>query len=128
MKKPVAGLAIMVWSCDLRDPERAATPFMAAQAAAALDIKVEMLFVAQAVQWLLPEYGDRLIGFGPKCFPVRHYLESAADLEIDIRACSQALNALGRDHTEIVMQCSGIGGMVAFIVRGQELDWHTMVF
>jgi predicted peroxiredoxin len=122
------GLAIMVWSCDLNNPERAATPFMAAQAAAAMDLKVEMLFTAQAVQWLFPEHGDQLIGFGPQSLPVRHYLEAAAGLGIELRACSQAMHALGRGRDALAPQCAGLGGMVDFLGRGQDPAWRTLVF
>jgi predicted peroxiredoxin len=123
-----AGLAIMVWSCDPQNPERAATPFMAAQAAAAMDLKVEMLFTAQAVQWLLPEHAETLIGFGPQRLPVRHYLEAAAGLGIEMRACSQAMHALGLGREALVPQCAGPGGLVAFLGRGQDPAWRTLVF
>jgi predicted peroxiredoxin len=123
-----AGLAIMVWSCDPQNPERAATPFMAAQAAAAMDLKVEMLFTAQAVQWLLPEHAETLIGFGPQRLPVRHYLEAAAGLGIEMRACSQAMHALGLGREGLVPQCAGLGGLVAFLGRGQDPAWRTLVF
>jgi predicted peroxiredoxin len=128
MKTGASGLLIMVWSCDLRNPERAATPFMVAQVAAAIDLQVEMLFTAQAVQWLFSEQGDRLIGFGPQRLSVHHYLKAAADAGIDIRACSQALNALGRSSDTLAPQCAGLGGMVAFIERGQDPAWRTLVF
>jgi predicted peroxiredoxin len=123
-----AGLAIMVWSCDPQNPERAATPFMAAQAAAAMDLKVEMLFTAQAVQWLLSAHADTLIGFGPQRLPVRHYLEAAAGLGIEMRACSQAMHALGLGREALVPQCAGPGGLVAFLGRGQDPAWRTLVF
>lgn len=122
------GLAIMVWSCDLRQPELLATPFMAAQAASALEMQVNMLFTAQAVQWLLPEHGDTLIGFGPQRLPLRHYLETAAEAGVELRACSQAWHALGLGSTPLASQCAGFEGMVAFIARGHDPGWRTLVF
>jgi predicted peroxiredoxin len=122
------GLSIMVWSCDPQNPERAATPFIVAQAAAALDLQVEMLFTAQAVQWLLTERQDDLIGFGPERQPVRHYLQAAADMGIEIRACSQAAHAFGITSASLAPQCAGMGGVVAFVERGQSPGWRTMVF
>ena len=128
MTPSAAGLVIMVWSCDLQSGERAATPFMVAQAAVAMELRVDMLFTAQAVQWLFPEHGNELIGFGPQSLPVRHYLETAADLGIDMRACSQAMHALGRGRDALVPQCAGLGGMVAFLGRGQDPAWRMLVF
>lgn len=122
------GLSIMVWSCDPQNPERAATPFIVAQAAAVLDLKVEMLFTAQAVLWLKTERQDDLIGFGPERLSVRHYLQTAADLGIDMRACSQAAHALNIATDSLVPQCTGMGGVVAFVERGQSPEWRTMVF
>jgi predicted peroxiredoxin len=128
MTATTPGLSIMVWSCDLGNRERAATPFMVAQAATALDLRVEMLFTAQAVQWLLSEHGETLIGFGPQCLPVRHYLEAVADLGVTMLACSQALQALGRGREALAPQCTGLGGTVAFVERTQDPLWRTLVF
>jgi predicted peroxiredoxin len=128
MKTGASGLSLMVWSCNLQHPELAATPFVTAQAAAALDLQVQMLFTAQAVEWLLLEHRDKLIGFGPQRLPVHHYLEAAADMGIEIRACSQALHAVGRGSDTLVPQCAGFEGMVAFIERCQDPAWRTLVF
>jgi predicted peroxiredoxin len=71
------------------------------------------------VQWLLPEHADVLIGFGPQSLPVRHYLAAAAGLGIEMRACSQAMHALGLGREALVPQCAGLGGLVAFLGRGK---------
>lgn len=128
MKTGGSGLLIMVWSCDLHNPELVATPFLAAQAGSALDLQVKMLFTAQSVQWLLAEHRDRLIGFGPHRLPAHHYLAAAADMGIEIRACSQALHAVGGSSGMLVPQCAGLEGMVAFIEHGQDPAWRTLVF
>ncbi|MGI4849620.1 MAG: DsrE family protein [Janthinobacterium lividum] len=124
----VPGLAIMVWSCDLAKPENLATPFMAAQAAAALDLDVEMLFTAQAISWLLPAHGERLAGFGTQSRCVREYLETCATMGIRVYACSQAMAGAGLRTEELVPQCSGHSGMVAFVERSIDPDWRTLVF
>jgi len=123
-----SGLSIMLWSCDLKNPERAATPFIVAQAATALDLKVEMLFTAQTVQWLLLEHQTDLIGFGPERQTVQHYLQAVAGMGVEIRACSQAAHALGIEKISLVPQCLGFGGIVSFVEREQSPDWRTMIF
>jgi len=45
-----------------------------------------------------------------------------------MRACSQALAALGLPREALVSQCSGLGGMVAFVERTQDPRWSTLVF
>jgi predicted peroxiredoxin len=121
-------LAIMVWSCDIRNPQRAATPFMVAQAAAALDLHVEMLFTAEAIGWLLPENGALPIGFGPQARRVREYLETCAELGITIHACSQAMAAAEIRRDMLVPQCGGFAGMVSFVDHCHDAGWRTLVF
>lgn len=122
------GLAILVWSCDRNASERAATPFIAAQAAAALDLRVEMLFTARSVEWLLPANGSELIGFGDERQPVSHYLQASASLGVRLLACSQAAHALGIRQDMLVPQCAGAGGMVSFIEHTTDPAWRTLVF
>lgn len=128
MSEQARGLAIMVWSCDLTRPELLATPFMMAQAAAALDMRVKMLFSSQSVQWLLAKNGDLLTGFGEEQWPIVRHLEASADLGIDIRACTQALHASGGDSTMLAAQCAGVEGMVAFVEQGSAPGWRMQVF
>jgi len=125
---PAAGLAIMVWSCGLDRPEPLATPFMAAQAAAALDLPVKMLFSSQSVQWLLAANAGRLTGFGAELRPVSYHLDASAELGVEIRACTQALHASGADSAALAPQCAGVEGMVAFIEQGSAPGWRMLVF
>ena len=122
------GLAILVWSCDLSRPELLATPFMTAQAAAALDMRVKMLFSSQSVQWLLAEHADRLTGFGDERWPIARHLEASAELGVDIRACTQALHASGVDRSVLAPACAGVEGMVSFVEQGSAPGWRMLVF
>ena len=123
-----AGLSIMVWSCGPDAADRAATPFMVAQAAAAMDMQVEMLFTAQALHWLLREQQATPIGFGPERMAVGRYVEAVADAGVELRACSQALAALQYGKDDLVPQCAGLGGTVAFVERTFDPAWRTLVF
>jgi len=122
------GLAILVWSCDLARPELLATPFMAAQAAAALDMRVKMLFSNQSVQWLLADNAVRLTGFGAEQWAIARHLDASLDLGVEIRACSQALHASGLDRAMLVPQCAGVEGMVSFVEQGSAPGWRMLVF
>lgn len=122
------GLALLVWSCGPDAPERAATPFVVAQAAAALDLEVEMLFAAQAVRWLLAAEQETLVGFGPDRLPVRTHLDACEQLGIRMHACGQALAALGLRREALAPQCTGVGGTVAFVARQQQPSWRGLVF
>lgn len=122
------GLAIMVWSCDLSRPELLATPFMAAQAAAALGMQVRMLFSSQAVCWLLAQNAGRLTGFGPQQWPIARHLHATAELGVEIYACSQALHACGADRSALAPGCAGVEGMVSFVEQGSAPQWRMLVF
>ena len=122
------GLALLVWSCGPDAPERAATPFVVAQAAAALELEVEMLFTAQAVQWLLASQQETPVGFGAERQPVRRYLDACADAGVQMRACGQALAGLGLGREALAPQCAGIGGTVSFVERQHQPSWRALVF
>jgi len=122
------GLAIMVWSCDLTRPELLATPFMTAQAAAALDMPVKMLFSSQSVQWLLARNRDQLVGFGTERWIIGRHLKTTAELGVEIRACTQALHASGAVRTDLNEQCTGVEGMVSFVEQGRAPGWQMLVF
>lgn len=123
-----AGLSILVWSCGPDDAERAATPFVLAQAAAALDLDVELLFTARSVHWLLASQQETPIGFGGETLLLTSYLQACAEAGVQMRACSQALAALDLPREALAPQCSGLGGMVAFVERTQDSRWSTLVF
>jgi len=122
------GLAIMVWSCDLTRPELLATPFMTAQAAAALDMPVKMLFTSQSVGWLLLEHGDKMVGFGAERWCIGRHLETTAGLGVEIRACTQALHASGATREALGEHCAGVEGMVSFVEQGRAPGWQMLVF
>ncbi len=128
MSTQECGLAILVWSCDLSRPELLATPFMTAQAAAALDMRVKMLFSSQSVQWLLAENAARLTGFGAEQWPISRHLEASVDLGVEIRACTQALHAIGADRAMLAPHCAGVEGMVSFVEQGSAPGWRMLVF
>ncbi|MEM8513499.1 putative peroxiredoxin [Massilia sp. MP_M2] len=128
MNSAPAGLAIMVWSCDLTRPEALTTPFMTAQAAAALDMPVKMLFTNQSVAWLLRENLTRLTGFGADRWTIARHLDATLDLGVEIRACSQALSALDAGRALLVPQCAGVEGMVTFVEQGSAPGWRMLVF
>jgi predicted peroxiredoxin len=124
----MGGLAIMVWSCDLTRPELLATPFMTAQAAAALDVPVKMLFTNQSVAWLLLEHRDKMVGFGAERWSIGRHLATTADLGVEIRACTQALHASGATREALSEHCAGVEGMVSFVEQGRAPGWQMLVF
>lgn len=128
MSSAVQGLALLLWSADLTHPERVATPFVMAQAAAALDQRVELYFTARSVHLLTPEAGKLPVGFGPERQPLAAYLTQMGELDIPLYACGQALYAAGLQRADLISQCAGLGGSVQFMGRSVEAGWRTLVF
>lgn len=128
MSVPVRSLAILLWSADLSAPQRVATPLVMAQAAAALDMEVELYFTAQCVQLLLPRLGGVTLGFGPEQRSLASYLTEVTELGIKLYACSQALHAAGLTREDLIPLCRGLGGSVQFMGRTSDPAWRTLVF
>lgn len=128
MSAAVQGMALLLWSADLKAPERLATPFVMAQAAVALDQQVEIYFTAQSVQLLTPMAGKLRVGFGPELRPLADYLAEVHELGIPLYACGQALHAAGLTRADLTPLCAGLGGSVQFMGRGADPAWRTLVF
>ena len=124
----IRGLALLLWSADLKNPERVATPFVMAQAAVAMDQAVELYFTAQSVVLLTTPAKDQLVGFGPDRRKMADFLQQLHDLDIPMYACSQALQAEGLTASDLMPQCTGFGGAVQFMSRSIDPAWRTLVF
>ena len=128
MSGTIRSLALLIWSADLSAPHRLATPFVMAQAAAALDMEVEIYFSAQCVQLLTPRLGSLTVGFGPEQRPLAEYLAQVSELGVKLYACSQALYAAGLTRHDLTPLCSGLGGSVQFMDRTADPAWRSLVF
>lgn len=128
MSEPIRSMALLIWSADLSAPHRAATPFVMAQAAAALELEVELYFTAQCVQLLTPRLGVLSVGFGPEQLPLADYLARTHELGVKFYACGQALYAAGLTRHDLIPLCSGLGGSVQFMGRAADPAWRTLVF
>jgi len=118
----------LIWSADLSQLERVATPFVMAQAAVALEQSVEMYFTARGTELLFSSSAESLIGFGPQRRTIGSYLNEARELGVELYACSQALHALERTAADLHPVCQGLGGAVRFMERCADPAWRTLVF
>jgi len=128
MIRTAQGLAILLWSADLKSPERLATPFVMAQAAMALEQSVELYFTAASVQLLTEAAGHLRVGFGRDIKPLEDYLRETQALGAQLYACSQALHAAGLSRDDLTALCTGLGGSVQFMSRSCDPNWRALVF
>ena len=70
-------LAILLWATDPARPERCATPFVHAAAAAAMDAEVEVYFTAQSVRLLAGDVAARIRAADPGGESIEHFMRQA---------------------------------------------------
>jgi hypothetical protein len=124
----VDGVAIMLWAADASAPERLATPFFHAAAAAAMDAPVELYFTAASVQLLVPGVAAGLRASPRVDKTIYDNLREAHALGVRLYACADALAAQGIDAGALVAECHGRGGAVQFMARALDLRWRALVF
>ena len=93
---PADGIAILLWAADPDAPQRLATPFFHAAAAAAMDMPVEIYFTARSVQLLVPGVADGAARLG--AHPQDHARRDARGgraRRACFYACTDALHAHG---------------------------------
>ena len=123
----VDGIAILLWSADDRMPDRLATPFFHAAAAAAMDLPVEIYFTARSVRLLAPGIAEALRASDhPKT--ILDSIREAVGHGAVLFACSDALQAQGLAADRLIPECSGRGGAVQFMARAADPRWRTLVF
>ncbi len=123
----VEGVAILLWAADPTAPERLATPFFHATAAAAMDAQVEMYFSAASVRLLLPQVASQLRASPHSSKTIADNLREAQDFGVRFFACGDALKAQGIDPADVLPGCHR-GGAVQFMARAMDLRWRALVF
>jgi len=126
--EPVAGIAILLWAADPAQPERLATPFFNAAAAAAMDVPVEVYFTARSVHLLAPGVAAGLRASPRHAKTVLDAMREAVAHGARFYACSDALDAQGVDAATLIAECHGRGGAVQFMARAADRRWRTLVF
>jgi hypothetical protein len=122
------GIALLLWAADASAPERLATPFFMAAAAAAMDVPVEIYFTAASVRLLVPGVAAGLRASTRVDKTIYDNIREAVDLGVRCSACSDALHAHGLEKSTLIPECHGRGGAVQFMARSADLRWRALVF
>ena len=121
----IRGVALLLWSVSLERPELVVTPFVLAQANAALECDVELFFTATSIRLLQKQEQSTLVGYGPKRQTLGDILEQTRAAGAQFHACSQAMQQLGLQRGDLV-PCE-IGGVLQFSARLTDPHWHALV-
>jgi uncharacterized protein len=128
LPSPIERLAILVWAAEPESPQRCATPFHFAAAAAALDAEVEMYFTARSVRLLLPTVAAGLYpATGDGALPLTHFIEQAVEAGVRFFACPTALAA----HCaagEALRADVRHAGAASFLGRTLDPAWRSLSF
>ncbi len=93
-------------------PERSATPFFLATAAAAMDNEVSIYFTMNGPQLLAKGAPDKIIvpkaGGGGK--ELRHFIDMALDMEVRLLVCQPSLDLHGYTMEDMIEGVEMIGG------------------
>ena len=122
------GIAILLWAADPDQPERLATPFFHAAAAAAMEWPVELYFTARSVHLLVPGVAASLRASPRHPKTILDAMREAHALGARFLACTDALQAQGLSRQGLIPECLGHGGAVQFMARAGDLRWRTLVF
>lgn len=128
VEQPAAGVAILLWAADPEAPQRLATPFFHAAAAAAMEIPVEIYFSAASVRLLVPGVAASLRASERFEKTVYDAMREAVDHGAVLLACSDALKAHGIAADGLIPECTRHGGAVQFMARAADLRWRALVF
>lgn len=121
-------LAILCWSLAPEHPELAATPFVHAASACAMDCEVEVHFAGSAVQLLVPGVAANLYAAPARERSIYDFMRDAAEAGATFHGCQMALRAHGLMDVVLIPEFSGIAGAAFFIARVLDPEWRTMVF
>jgi hypothetical protein len=104
-------------------PERSATPFYLATAAAAMDNEVSIYFTMNGPQLLAKGAPETIIvpkaGGGGK--ELRHFIDMALDMEVRLLVCQPSLDLHGYTMADLIDGVEMIGG-AAFNEMALEAD------
>jgi len=121
-------LAILLWATDPDEPQRCATPFFHAAAAAAMDGEVEVHFSSRSVLLLVNGVASHLHADGKREMSIYDHMQQATRLGAKFLACSDALDAQGVVRAALVPEVAGVAGAAAFLGRVLDPEWATLVF
>lgn len=124
----IGKLAILCWSLAPERPELAATPFVHAATACAMDCEVEVHFAGTAVRFLVPGVAASLYAAPTQERSIYDFMRDAAEAGASFHGCQMALRAHGLIDAELVPEFSGIAGAATFVARVLDPEWRTVVF
>ena len=121
-------LIIQLWQASSDHPQLAATPFMLAASAAAMEIDVELHALGASVELFVRDNPSRENPVPPLGRELGAYVEDALRAGARVYACSTAMRDRGLHPERMIDGFSEILGMVTMLERCLGPDATVMTF
>lgn len=119
---------IQLWQTSADQPQSAATPFMIAAAAAAMEADVQIHALGQSVELFVSENAARHAPVAPSGRPISAYIEDAMRCGVRIFGCSTAMRDRALSESRMIDGFAGILGMVSMLETSLGDDVVVMTF
>lgn len=124
----MTSLVLQLWQSNAAVPQLAATPFMLAASAAAMDWPVEIHALGASVELFVRDQVARHQPVAPLNRPLSAYIEDATRSGAQVYLCSTAMRDRGLQPTDMLEGCQTIIGMVSMLERLAQPDTTVLTY
>ena len=124
----MTSLVLQLWQSNAAVPQLAATPFMLAASAAAMDWPVEIHALGASVELFVREHAARHQPVVPLNRPLSAYIEDATRSGAQVYLCSTAMRDRGLEPADMLEGCQTIIGMVTMLERLAQPDTTVLTY
>ena len=124
----MTSLVLQLWQSSPAVPQLAATPFMLAASAAAMDWPVEIHALGASVELFVRDNAARHQAVAPLNRPLSAYIEDATRSGVRVHLCSTAMRDRGLDPEVMIEGCQSVLGMVSMLERLVQADTKVLTY
>ena len=124
----MTSLVLQLWQTSATAPQLAATPFMLAASAAAMDWPVEIHALGASVELFVCDNAARHQKVAPLNRPLSAYIEDATRSGVKVYLCSTAMRDRGLEPTDMLEGCQSVLGMVTMLERLAKVGTTVLTY
>ena len=124
----MTSLVLQLWQSNAVVPQLAATPFMLAASAAAMDWPVEIHALGASVELFVRDNAARHQAVAPLNRALSAYIEDATRSGVKVHLCSTAMRDRGLDPEAMIEGCQSVLGMVSMLERLTQPDTKVLTY
>ena len=124
----MTSLVLQLWQTNAAAPQLAATPFMLAASAAAMDWPVEIHALGASVELFVRDNAARHQTVAPLNRPLSAYIEDATRSGVKVYLCSTAMRDRGLEPTDMLEGCQSVLGMVTMLERLAQVGTTVLTY